>query len=71
MATPSEKPTHLVFTDEGEYFDEDPSFGRGVPCDPVGAVGWAPLTPAACTPEVLAAIKKSLVTVEGASTTTP
>lgn len=52
--------THVVLTDDGEYFDEDPTFGRGVPRDPAGTADWGPLQPAAVTPQLLAAVEGSM-----------
>ena len=36
---------HVVKDDEGEFFDEDPTFGLGVAPDPVAEMKWKALAP--------------------------
>lgn len=70
MPNHTESKSHVVLADDGEYFDEDPTFGRGVPQDPAGTVPWAPLTPAACHSQFLTAVEKSMVTTDSTTVAT-
>ncbi|KAH9597540.1 hypothetical protein LSM04_002054 [Trypanosoma melophagium] len=47
---------HVVFDDEGEIFEDDPTVGRGVPKDPAGQLEWQPLTPIPLTAELKAVV---------------
>lgn len=51
-------PISVVLDDEGEYFDEDPTAGRGHPPDPAGALTWQPMKPATCDAAFLAALQQ-------------
>ncbi|KAG5486679.1 hypothetical protein LSCM1_07932 [Leishmania martiniquensis] len=64
-SSPSAVPHHVVLEDDGEYFDEDPTVGRGVPKDSAGEVVWKPMQPVAASDGFLAAIKQSLLEARG------
>lgn len=49
-----------IWEDDGEYFDEDPTVGRGVPQDPAGAKDWPPFKPKPVSAGFTAAIQASL-----------
>ncbi|CCW63351.1 unnamed protein product [Phytomonas sp. EM1] len=51
---------HVILDEGGEFFDEDPTVGRGVPSDPAGYIAWKPLQPAPLTPTILNAVKSSV-----------
>ncbi|KAK7198015.1 hypothetical protein NESM_000756800 [Novymonas esmeraldas] len=53
-------PRHVVLEDDGEYFDEDPTVGRGVPKDAAGELTWAPMQPVPATAQFMDVIKESL-----------
>ncbi|KAG5487230.1 hypothetical protein LSCM4_07718 [Leishmania orientalis] len=70
MSTPASSsliaaPHHVVLEDDGEYFDEDPTVGRGVPKDAAGEVAWKPMQPVAASDGFMAAIKQSLLDARG------
>lgn len=52
----------VIVVEEGEVLDEDPTLGRGVPQDPLGAERlWrTPLTPLAPSAELLAIVKEEM-----------
>lgn len=52
--------SHPILTDIGEYFDNDPTVGRGVPRDPDGTIVWQPIECARCTEAFLSEIRQSL-----------
>lgn len=49
-----------VLGEDGEYFEEDPTVGRGVPRDTDGELTWHPMLPVAPSPEFLEVIQRSL-----------
>jgi hypothetical protein len=65
---------HVVKDDDGEYFDEDPSFGLGVPPDPVASIRWSGLvliTSEECSPaftdsKLVGAVRESLARAKAA-----
>ncbi|CAG9568813.1 hypothetical_protein [Leishmania major strain Friedlin] len=63
-------PQHVVLDDDGEYFDEDPTVGRGVPKDAAGELAWKPMQPVAASDGFMAAIKQSLLGAKGPASPT-
>lgn len=63
---------HVVLDEEGEYFDEDPTVGRGVPSDPAGELPWKPMQPVPASAAFLEMIQQSIPppTPAGSPTTT-
>ncbi|TPP54885.1 FHA domain family protein [Leishmania donovani] len=64
-SSPASPPQHVVLEDDGEYFDEDPTVGRGVPKDTAGEMAWKPMQPVAASDGFMAAIKQSLLGAKG------
>lgn len=67
---PASPPQHVVLEDDGEYFDEDPTVGRGVPKDAAGELVWKPMQPVAASVGFMEAIKQSLLDAKGPASST-
>ncbi|CAJ1005699.1 hypothetical protein Q4I28_001018 [Leishmania naiffi] len=63
-------PHHVVLEDDGEYFDDDPTVGRGVPKDAAGELVWRPMQPVAASDGFMAVIKQTLLEAKGPTSST-